>query len=120
MLTEIILTNGLQYSGRDLATIVDKYCNAYLDKSIRGEIITKGLTDDVLVYGAKDVMYLPEVKRKQLALAKDLNLLNAVALDNSFVVVLAYVEYFGIKLDFSKWKARTHVNIQKALNYVYI
>jgi len=114
MLAEIILTNGMQYSGRDLATIVDKYCQAYLDKSIRGEIITKGLNDNVLVYGAKDVMYLPEVRLKQLAIAKDFNLLNAIALDNSFVVVLAYVEYFGIKLDFEKWKSRTHINIQKA------
>ena len=114
MLAEIILTNGLQYSGRDLATIVEKYCNAYLDKSVRGEIITKGLNDNVLVYGAKDVMYLPDVKKKQLHLAQSLNLLKAIELDNSFVVVLAYVEYFGIKLDFEKWKTRTSKNIQQA------
>lgn len=114
MLAEIILTNGLQYSGRDLATIVDKYCNAYLDKSVRGEIITTGLNDNVLVYGAKDVAYLPEVKKKQLAIAESLNLINSINLDNSFVHVLAYVEYFGIKLNYEKWKTRTYKKIEKA------
>ena len=107
MLAETILTNGLQYSGRDLATLSEKYCGEYLDKTVRGEIITTGLSDRVIAYGAKDVQNLPQIKRKQLAAATELNLLNAINLDNSFVVVLAYIEYCGIKLDFEKWHVRT-------------
>ena len=102
MLAEIIITNGLQYSGRDLATLAEKYCGVLLDKSVRGEIISKGLSDAVLMYGAKDIAFLSEIKKKQLQQAEFLDLKRAIDLDNSFVVVLAYVEFFGIKIDIDK------------------
>ncbi len=112
MLVETIITNGLQWSGRDLKTIVEKYCGVSLDKSVRGEIITKGLTDRVLEYGADDVKYLLEVRTKQLEIVDKYNLQRAVDLDNVFVIVLAYTEYCGIKLDYEKWKVKVekHVN----------
>jgi len=119
MLAETILTNGLEYSGRDLASIVKKYCNIELDKSVRGEIITKGLSDRVLLYGANDIKYLTEIKKKQLTLAKDMDLLVAIDLDNSFVIVLAYIEYCGIKLDFDKWHTRT-INATKEVHKLKI
>lgn len=115
MLAEIILTNGLQYDGRDLASLAMKYCKVYLDKSVRGHIIKHGLSDDVLLYGSKDIKYLPKIKQAQLQAAKELNLLKAIELDNSFVIVLAYVEYCGIKLDYQKWKTKTEKNVVKAL-----
>lgn len=114
MLAEIIITNGLQYFGRDLKSLTQKYCGEELDKSVRGEIINKGLNDAVLLYGARDVEFLPTIKRKQLAYAKELNLLKAIELDCSFVIPLAYVEYCGIKLNFEKWSSRTSKNISEA------
>lgn len=117
MLAEIILTNGMQYTGRDLLTIVEKYCNVTLDKSVRGEIIKSNiLTDRILKYGAEDIAYLPKVKKSQLQQATSLNLTGAINLDNSFVIVLAYVEYFGIKLDIEKWKIRTLEDTKIALD----
>lgn len=116
MLAEIILTNGMQYDGRDLATIVEKYCNAYLDKSVRGEIITKGLNTAVLLYGARDIEFLEDVMNKQMAMINSLSLNGAINLDNAFVVVLAYVEYMGIKLDYEKWRENTAKNVEKALD----
>lgn len=115
MLTETIITNGLQYSGRDLKSIVEKYCGAYLDKSIRGDIITKGLTNAVLEYAANDVKYLGKVKEAQLKIAEELNLQGAINLDNTFVIVLAYIEYCGIKLDYEKWKIKTQKNVEESL-----
>jgi DNA polymerase I-like protein with 3'-5' exonuclease and polymerase domains len=115
MLAEIIITNGLQFDGRDLGTIVEKYCGIVLKKEIRGQIITKGLSDAVLLYGADDIKYLSKVKKMQLKIAEELKLLNAINLDNSFVVVLSYVEYCGIKLDYLKWRERTLENIEKSL-----
>lgn len=114
MLAEIILTNGLQYKGRDLASIAYKYCGVTLNKEVRGEIITKGLSDRVIKYGADDVKYLPKIKEKQLEEAEKLDLINSINLDNSFVIVLAYVEYCGIKLDYAKWEIKTKKNIEKA------
>lgn len=116
MLAEIILTNGLQYSGRDLASITMKYCNVYLSKKERGEIIKFGLTDASLVYGANDVKYLPEIKRAQLEKAEKLELLGAIDLDNAFVLSLAYTEFCGIKLDIKKWMSRTDKSISEARN----
>jgi DNA polymerase-1 len=113
-LAEVIITNGLQYAGRDLESLALKYCQKQLDKSVRGEIIKRGLSDRVLVYAAEDVEFLPQIKRMQLGVAKDLNLTNAIALDNSFVIVLAYVEYCGIKLDYDKWVKRTVKNVEEA------
>jgi len=115
MLAEIILTNGLQYSGRDLNSLTQKYCGEELDKTVRNEIITTGLSDRVLFYAANDIKHLSSIKRKQLTIAKNLHLLKAIELDNSFVVVLAYVEYCGIKLDYNKWMDKTNKNKEKAL-----
>ena len=115
MLAETIITNGLQYSGRDLDSLSQKYCGESIDKSIRGDIIKKELNEAILLYAAKDVEKLDIIKRKQLAIAKDLNLSNAIDLDNAFVVVLAYVEFCGIKLDYEKWKVKTDVNVEEVL-----
>lgn len=117
MLVETIITNGLQWSGRDLKTIVEKYCGVTLDKSVRGEIIIKGLTDRVLEYGANDVKYLIEVREKQLEIVNKYNLQKAVDLDNVFVIVLAYTEFCGIKLDYEKWKVKVEKNIEIVAKY---
>lgn len=114
MLAEIILTNGLQFGGRDLTTLAEKYCGVTLDKSVRGEIIRTGLSDRVLIYGAKDVEYLSTIKRKQLSDIKLMKLEKALDLDNAFVVVLAYIEFCGIKLDYDKWRKKTDTKVKES------
>ena len=115
MLAETIITNGLQYDGRDLATLGWKYCKVQLDKSVRGKIIKHGLDSEVLKYGANDVKYLPKIKEEQEKIILKLDLEQAVKLDNVFVIALAYVEYCGIKLDYPKWKAKTDANVSRSL-----
>ena len=115
MLVETILTIGLQESGRDLKTIVKKYCDVDLDKSIRGEIITKGLNAAVIRYAAYDVVYLEDIMIQQMAQVKRLKLDNAVKLDNEFVKVLAYIEYCGIKLDWQKWKIKSTKDLEEVI-----
>ena len=104
MLAETILTLGLQKGGRDLKTLVQKYCNEYLDKSVRGQIITHGLSPEVIVYGARDVQFLEHIMIVQKNQADRLDLTGALKLDNEFVKCLAYIEYCGVKLDWNKWK----------------
>jgi DNA polymerase-1 len=115
MLAEYILTNGLQYTGRDLATLAMKYGQIYLDKSVRGEIIRNGLSDAVLNYGAQDIACLPIIKEKQMLKAQELKLTAAIQLDNSFVVPLAYTEYCGIKLNLPRWIKKTQKSTAEAL-----
>ena len=107
MLVEYILTIGLQLDGRDLKTLCKKYCNVELDKSVRGDIITKGLNSAVIKYAAYDVVYLEEIMNKQMKQVNYLKLNNAVLLDNEFVKVLAYIEFCGIKLDWEKWRLKS-------------
>lgn len=84
----------------------EKYCNVELDKSVRGTIITKGLTEEVIVYAANDVKYeIPIYKAQQKELEKK-DLLKAIAFENEFVKVLAYIEYCGVKIDVPRWKKK--------------
>ena len=108
-LVEQIITHGLQYGDRGLDKLVQKYFpnEKQLDKSVRGTIISKGLTDEVMDYAAMDVVYLPGIREKQLEKVKELDLGNCIALDNSFVKILAFVEFWGMKLDWDKWKEKS-------------
>ena len=107
MLVETIITNGLQFGGRSLDAIVSKYCGVTLNKDVRKEFTTVGITDRGIQYAADDVKYLPEVKKKQLEQVEKFNLQKAIDLDNVFVIALAYTEYCGIKLDYDKWLTKT-------------
>lgn len=92
--------------GMSLKAAGEKYCNVELDKSVRGEIITKGLTERVIVYAAEDVAYeIPIYKAQQEELEKK-DLLDAIKFENEFVKVLAYIEYCGVKLDVPRWKRK--------------
>lgn len=82
------------------------YCNVELDKSVRGKIITVGITEETIVYAANDVKYEISIYNKQQELLKEKDLLDAVKFENEFVKVLAYIEYCGVKLDVPRWKAK--------------
>lgn len=77
-----------------------------LDKSVRGMIAKVGLTPRVVQYAGTDVMYLEDIKDSQMIDITRENLGKAVDLENEFVKVLAYMEFCGVKLDVSKWKAK--------------
>ena len=82
------------------------YLNIELDKTVRGQIIYKGLTEDTIIYAANDVAYLEDIRDKQLIKLEEKGLLTALRYENSFVRVLAYIEYCGVKLDEQKWKIK--------------
>lgn len=82
------------------------YLGVELDKSVRGRIHYAGLEDDVIVYAANDVKYLEQIREKQLEKLQQQGLEIAINYENRFVVVLAYIEYCGVKLDVPRWKAK--------------
>lgn len=82
------------------------YLNYDLDKTVRGKIINEGLTEEVVVYAAGDVMWLEDIKEKQdIELTKQ-NLHKAVKFECEFIKSLAYFKHCGIYLDPEKWKAK--------------
>ena len=82
------------------------YLGVELDKTIRGKIFYAGLANDVIEYSAHDVKYLEPIRNSQLEEAKKKDLLKAIDFENKFVVVLAYIEYCGVKVDIGRWKKK--------------
>ena len=77
--------DGMKYGLKD---VCNKYLNVELNKDIRNQFI--GLTgqpykDDQIVYGAKDVEYLINIRKHQLPLIDKYKLNNVVDLENEAV-----------------------------------
>lgn len=88
-----------------LQACVRRYRNVELDKTVRGKI-NGGLTDEVIIYSANDVVWLEDVMNEQVNLLTIRKQLAAMDIENRFVRVLAYIEYCGIRLDVNRWKAK--------------
>lgn len=88
--------NSLKWAG-------ENYLGIELDKSIRGQIIWRGLTREVITYAANDVKYLERIREKQIELLTQKDLMRATEYENRFVIPLAYFEYCGVKVDKEKW-----------------
>lgn len=89
-----------------LKDAASNYLDVEMDKTVRGEILYKGITDRVVVYGCNDVKYLESIKHCQDIELTKKQLLSALSVENEFVKVLAYIEYGGIRLDVTRWKAK--------------
>src|SRR5699024_5865753 len=63
-----------------------------------------GLIDSTIDYGLDDVQYLTHIKNKQDELLDKWDLQKALSLENTFVKVLAFMEYWGINFDPELWK----------------
>lgn len=90
----------LSYS---LKATAKRRINVDIDKTVRGKIINEGLTEDVVVYAAGDVMWLEKIKDAQTIELKRQELTKAVAFECEFIKSLAYVKYCGVHLDSKKW-----------------
>lgn len=88
-----------------LQACCDRYLHIYLDKTVRGQIHA-GMTEEVIVYAANDVVHLEDIMNLQLITINARSQKVALDIENEFVRVLAYIEYCGIKLDPVKWKAK--------------
>lgn len=88
-----------------LQACCDRYLGIFLDKTVRGQIHA-GMTEEVIVYAANDVVHLEDIMNLQLKTITARGQKVALDIENEFVRVLAYIEYCGIKLDPAKWKAK--------------
>ena len=88
-----------------LQACCDRYLHTFLDKTVRGQIHA-GMTEEVIVYAANDVVHLEDIMNLQLITINARGQKVALDIENEFVRVLAYIEYCGIKLDPVKWKTK--------------
>ena len=111
---------GISYA---LNAIAQRRLGIDIDKTVRGEIIWRGLDKATIQYAAGDVQYLEDIRNSQLVDLEKQELIKAAELENRFVPVIAYLEWCGIMLDTKKWQAKMDsdlANLKKAeedLNY---
>lgn len=90
-----------------LKAISKIYLGIDRDKTIRGQIIWKGLNDvAVIIYAAEDVKYMEPLMEAQLKLIREKNLEKAIDLLNRFEFPVAYMEFCGVRIDVNKWKEK--------------
>lgn len=94
---------GISYA---LNHIAERRLGVNIDKTVRGQIIWRGLDEEVIIYAANDVVHLCDIASKQMIDARRLKCTKAVKIECDFVPVIAYLEWCGIKLDVNKWKAK--------------
>ena len=121
MIVEQLLYLGYPVAGKPggisyaLNAIAQRRLNVDIDKTVRGEIIWRGLDSSVIQYAAGDVMYLEDIRDSQLIDLKKKDCEKAAELENRFVPVISYLEWCGIKLDQDKWQEKMRQD-QKNLN----
>lgn len=97
-------SGSISYSLKEIAK---RRLDVDLDKTIRSQIIWRGLDEDVILYSANDVVYLEKIMKSQMEDVRKIeNAVNGVRLECDFVPVIAYLEWCGIKLAENKWKAK--------------
>ena len=96
-------SGGISYA---LNAIAQRRLGIDIDKTVRGEIIWRGLDKATIQYAAGDVQYLEDIRNSQLMDLANQGLFKAAELENRFVPVIAYLEWCGIMLDTKKWKAK--------------
>ena len=107
-------TGQLSYA---LNAIADRRLHINIDKTVRGEIIWRGLDASVITYAAGDVTYLEKIMWSQMEDLKASDLVKAAKIECDFVPALAYLEWCGIHLDEEKWKQKMQedqAKLQKA------
>ena len=116
-LTERVINCGKQDYGYSLARCVDRYLSIDLDKTTRNKFI--GLTGqpytiDQITYGANDVIYLLDIREKQLPSLRTHQLEQTARLENEVVKVFAEIEYEGLAIDKDKWTVMAEKNVKLA------
>lgn len=89
-----------------LKSIAEKRLGIDIDKTVRGEIIWRGLDADVINYAAGDVMYLYDIMKSQMEDCKKQDLVKAAQLECLAVPSIAYMEWCGVLLDETKWRQK--------------
>lgn len=114
-LAEIVLKFGID-SEKSLKALLKRRLNVLVEKEIRESfLLHKGKTFSKaqLEYAANDVRYLKDLMEDQLKEGRRKDLIKAINLENSFVRVLSYIEFCGLKLNKEKWTKRAEKSLEK-------
>ena len=113
MLADMVIYNGKYSQGYirrnkrfSLAGIYEHYFEKKVAKTARMDFLSwnnKPFTTDMVLYGAKDVIYPLEIRKIQMHWIKKYKLQKTINLENKSILAVADIEYNGIHLDKQKW-----------------
>lgn len=101
-----------------LAAVANERLGVDIDKSIRGQIIWRGLDETTIEYSANDVKYLEDIMISQKEDYTKYGMTKGAILECNAVPSIAYLEWCGIKLDENKWKTKMEkdlINLNKSI-----
>lgn len=101
-----------------LESAAKRYLGKRLNKSIRGQIIWRGLSEAVIRYSAEDIEYLEPIMNIQLNLLKEKGLDTAIKYSNRFIFPIAYMEFCGVRVSIEKWEEKIRkdqIKVNKSL-----
>lgn len=116
-LVEKVLNCGKADYGYSLAKLCDRYLDVELDKSTRNQfvgLVGQPYSVQQIVYGAKDVEYLIQLRQHQLPKITELELDMIVDLENEAVVAFSEIEYEGLMVDRDAWTELAKDNVKAA------
>lgn len=108
MIVEQLLHLGYPNSviSYSLKSIAHERLGVEIDKTVRGEIIWRGLDAKVVLYAAGDVRYLYDIMMSQWQDCVHQGCTVGAKLECAAVIPIAYMEWCGIHLDADKWKVK--------------
>lgn len=110
---ESSMNNGYYELSYSLKATANRRIHVDIDKTVRGKIINEGLTTEVIIYAAGDVMWLEDIKEAQLKELISQDLVKANTFECEFIKSLAYTKYCGVHLDKDKWTAKMKSDLNK-------
>ena len=120
MVIEKVITNGKDtppgYYG--LGGTLNRYTGEYMSKEMQMSFVGHEgeFSQAQILYAAKDVEHLEEIRQKQLKDAEEQGLLKCVQLENAAVLAFGDIEYHGMLVDQDKWLALAETKLEEALS----
>lgn len=107
MIGEVLIDSGLSASRpSSYAALASKYCGVEVEKKGRDAFTEqRALTEEMLVYSALDVKYLPTIYTGVLLGLAGLGLNKVAQLEWDLISTVAHMELNGMLMDQDKWMA---------------
>lgn len=110
MLAEKVINGGMAQAEYALADISWKYLRISMNKEQQTQFGDDIITDEKILYGCTDVMYLDVIMRQQIEAGEEIGQLNVMGLEMDALQAFADTTYEGMMLDVQKWRD----NLQEA------
>ena len=116
-ISQRVLHCGKLNFGYSLSRCCERYIGVTLDKEERSKFVGlqgQPFTYNQITYGAKDVIYLLQIREKQNKLLGESDLFQVAELENKAVIVFSEIEYEGLIVDKDKWVDLANDNLELA------